>query len=167
MDDFILGGPVTPERRAEIERLLRDDRRGGWLILPADAPTFSITEPGPAVPVPDVMIGADPVLGSLPAADIWVVQCNFPVGTVECSPGARAYVLDADIVGRRVRLLARSRSGRWIDKWENLRRLTDFRFKTIPPEHTLYGRLSGTPLADEGVARLNEESAKLLAPGEG
>jgi hypothetical protein len=44
--------------------------------------------------------------------------------------------------GERVRLLARSRSGRWIEKWETRKRLGNFRWKTIPAEHPFYGRIA-------------------------
>jgi hypothetical protein len=40
-----------------------------------------------------------------------------------------------------VPLLVRSRGGRWIEKWEAMRRLENFRVKTIPPDHPLYDRM--------------------------
>jgi hypothetical protein len=89
-----------------------------------------------------------------------VIQCNFREATSECRAGARAYLTSTGHGDNRVRVLARSRSGRWIRKWENLRRLTAFRFKTIPPEHTLYARLDETSIADEGLRHLNDDSAK-------
>jgi hypothetical protein len=90
-----------------------------------------------------------------------VIQCNFREGTSECAEGARAYVLDAEFAGdrvRRVQLLARSRSGRWIQKWEAAGRLRDFRFKTIPPEHAVYEKVADTLFAEDAVRRLNDES---------
>lgn len=96
---------------------------------------------------------AKSVSGSDP--DKLVVQCNFREGTSECSVGARAYVIATDRVGRRIRLLARSRSGRWIFKWENHKRLHHFRYKTIPPEHPLYCELYDTFIMPEGLGDLN------------
>lgn len=68
-----------------------------------------------------------------------VIACNFIERTSECSKGALAYVIGVPGDPARIHLLARSRSGRWIDKWESLRRLDNFRFKTLPPEHPRYG----------------------------
>jgi len=33
----------------------------------------------------------------------------------------------------------RSRGGRWIEKWESIRLLKNFRVKTLPPGHPQYG----------------------------
>lgn len=73
--------------------------------------------------------------------DRTVIQCNYTDGTNVASSGARAYVIGDDNGGgyERWRLLVRSRSGRWVEKWENAKRLNDFRLKTLPPEHPLYG----------------------------
>jgi hypothetical protein len=49
--------------------------------------------------------------------------------------------------------LVRSRSGRWIAKWETIRRLKDFRVKTIPVEHPLY--------SDERVTAYDQQSNEL------
>ena len=45
--------------------------------------------------------------------------------------------------GRNTRLLilARSRSGRWIQKWESVRKLRTFRLKKIPRESPLFENL--------------------------
>jgi len=69
-----------------------------------------------------------------------VVQCNYAVGTNIASEGARAYVsLPNKGNGHdRIRVLVRSRGARWVLKWEDTRRLTNFRVKTLPPEHPLY-----------------------------
>jgi hypothetical protein len=101
-------------------------------------------------------------VNTLPDEDKKAVQCNYRVGTSVCVKGSRAYVLDADFAGarvRRVRVLARSRSGRWIDRWESPRRLHLFRFKTIPQGHPTFGRIGNAALSEEAVRRLNAESA--------
>lgn len=69
-----------------------------------------------------------------------VVQCNFAVGTNIAPEGARAYVVrpNPGNGNDRILILVRSRGARWVEKWENTARLTNFRVKTIPPEHPLY-----------------------------
>lgn len=79
--------------------------------------------------------------GGLLSEDKRVVQCNYAVATKVAPKGARAYV---SLPNRgnghdRIMVLVRSHGGRWVRKWEDTRRLTDFRVKTIPPEHPLYG----------------------------
>lgn len=82
--------------------------------------------------------------------DLRVVQCNIAAPTKTAVEGSRCYLANLNPGGGsdRIVVLIRSRSGRWIAKWENIRRLTDFRVKTIPAEHTLYGRLT-----DRGMDR--------------
>lgn len=69
-----------------------------------------------------------------------VVQCNYAEGISPVAEGARAYVVYTNDGwdNERICVLARSRSGRWIEKWEDIRRLGNFRVKTLPPEHPLY-----------------------------
>ena len=76
-------------------------------------------------------------------SDKLVIACNYTEAISECSAGSLAYVIGVPGDPSRIHLLTRSRSGRWIDKWESLKRLDNFRGKTIPPEHPLYkdGRL--------------------------
>lgn len=90
--------------------------------------------------------------------DIHVIQCNYVVGTKVCSVGARAYVWLTNPGGGsdRIQVLARSRGGRFVERWEDVRHLRDFRLKTMPPEHPLYRRLAGISWDEETVARLNE-----------
>ena len=63
----------------------------------------------------------------------FLLVCNFEEATSECVKGARAYVIytNPGWGGERLLLLARSRSGRWIDKWESLKRLTGFRLTKV------------------------------------
>lgn len=69
-----------------------------------------------------------------------VVQMNFAVPTKVAAKGARAYlVLPNGGNGHdRICILIKSRGGRWVEKWEDSRRLTNFRAKTISSGHPLY-----------------------------
>lgn len=93
-----------------------------------------------------------------PPADRKVVQCNYAEGTKIASLGARAYVVYPNPGGGhdRVGILVRSRSGRWVEKWEDARRLRDFRVKTLPPGHPLHGndRLYPAEYADGLLAAM-------------
>ena len=68
--------------------------------------------------------------------DRQVVACNYIRATKSCKDGALCFV--RAINESRVQVLARSRSGRLILKWEDIRYLGHFRLKTIPAEHPLY-----------------------------
>lgn len=70
-----------------------------------------------------------------------VLTCNLREAISEASKGARCYVVQHNRgnASDRMELLIRSRSGRWILKWESLSRLTNFRWKPLPPEHPRYG----------------------------
>lgn len=70
--------------------------------------------------------------------DIRVVVANFRDGTSKCAKGGLCYVVQ--VYPRRVRITARSRSGRWIECLENTGRLTNFRIKTMPPQHPRYAK---------------------------
>jgi hypothetical protein len=87
-----------------------------------------------------------------------VIQCNYAEGTNIAAPDARAFVLLTNPGGGhdRVFVLVRSRSGRWVKKWESVTRLKNFRTKTLPPEHPLYwvGEFSG-PNIEQVVESLN------------
>ena len=64
--------------------------------------------------------------------DRYAVCCNYAVGTNVAREGAQAW-LSPFTRGdpSHVRLIVRSRSGRWVCKWERLTRLKNFRAKTI------------------------------------
>lgn len=74
-------------------------------------------------------------------ADRHVVQCNYASGTSPVAARARAYLVRANPGGGndRIVVLARSRGGRWVERWEDIRRLENFRRKTLPPEHPMHG----------------------------
>jgi hypothetical protein len=68
------------------------------------------------------------------------IACNYVEGISECAQGALCYIRrpNGGNAGERIEILARSRSGRWIIKWESTHRLGNFRLKTIPAEHPRY-----------------------------
>jgi hypothetical protein len=70
-----------------------------------------------------------------------VVQCNYTTSTKTIPPGARAYLVRTNPGNGndRIVVLVRSRGGRWIEKWESIRLLKNFRVKTLPPGHPQYG----------------------------
>jgi hypothetical protein len=86
-----------------------------------------------------------------------VVAGNYTEATSIASTGALCYLcgVDDSSPAERLEVLVRSRSGRWIRKWEDARRLGNFRVKTLPPQHPLYGdeRIL-TGFADEWLARI-------------
>lgn len=74
-------------------------------------------------------------------ADVFAVACNYREDTKTVRKGARAYLAwttgGNDYVDQQVRV--RSRGGRWIQKWERAKRLTNFRAVTVT---------AGDPLRD-------------------
>jgi hypothetical protein len=73
--------------------------------------------------------------------DMRVVKCNYLEPTKIASAGSVAYLSLTNPGGGndRIVVLVRSRSGRLVRKWESIKRLGNFRAKTIPPEHPRYG----------------------------
>jgi hypothetical protein len=93
-----------------------------------------------------------------------VVQCNYAGPVSAAAAGARAYLVRPNPGGGddRIIILVRSRGGRWVEKWENIRRLENFRPKTLPPEHPLYGDLRIWDHEAEGMAgRMTAARARL------
>ncbi len=75
--------------------------------------------------------------------EIKAVACNFHCPTKSASKGTLAFLV-RDNPGwgnERVILLYKSRKGRWIEKWERIDRLTNFRLKTVVDLDPVYGRL--------------------------
>lgn len=94
-----------------------------------------------------------------------VIVCNYTEATSIVSEGAKAYVVPLYLGGNlpeRVMVLARSRGGRWVEKWENMRRLGSFRLKTLPPEHPRYAdqRLA-IEATEEMLARLTRAQGQI------
>lgn len=73
--------------------------------------------------------------------DRLVVQCNYAEPVSVAAKGARAYLVRPNPGGGndRIVILVRSRGGRWVEKWEDIRRLAGFRVKKLPPQHPLFG----------------------------
>jgi hypothetical protein len=95
-----------------------------------------------------------------------VVQCNYAEPTSVAATGARAYLVRPNPGGGddRIVILVRSRGGRWIEKWENIRRLENFRAKTLPVDHPLY---TDERIYDhEAEAMASRLTAARLASGE-
>lgn len=70
-----------------------------------------------------------------------IISCNLAVPTKTARKGAKAIlgVTSGGALGDgRAQLLIRSRGGRYIEKWEPIKRLTNFRIQTLPPESPLY-----------------------------
>jgi hypothetical protein len=61
--------------------------------------------------------------------ELSVMACNYLEPVSASVAGARAYVIGLNFGNgcERVHILARSRSGRWIERWESLRRVGNFR----------------------------------------
>lgn len=103
--------------------------------------------------------------------DISVLACNYLEGTPKCSTGTLAYVLRTSeyLPGGRVGVLARSRSGRWIETVENVNRLHNFRVKTIPSENPRYGRIRAWDEAEILLAHIerwfHQRNARTLGLG--
>lgn len=69
------------------------------------------------------------------------IFCNYTKGTGIAAESAKCVLLSyGNVVGRdnRVIVLARSRGGRWVKKWETLKRLGNFRVKTVVESDPLY-----------------------------
>ncbi len=91
-----------------------------------------------------------------------VIACNFTESTSAIQRGSLAYVLSGDHGNgnQRLFLLARSRRGRWVKKWESVKRLCNFRAKTIPPDNPQYSRVnhgSGADLAMILISKVAKE----------
>jgi hypothetical protein len=69
--------------------------------------------------------------------DMRVIACNYTEPTKVVAAGARAYVIPQ--LGGNLPERVRSRGGRWVEKWESVKRLDNFRLKTIPPSHPRHG----------------------------
>jgi hypothetical protein len=69
------------------------------------------------------------------------IACNYAEDTPAFPRGALCFLSmeNGGSGNDRVMILGRSRGGRWVQKWEDTRRLDHFRPKTIPPEHPRFG----------------------------
>lgn len=87
------------------------------------------------------------------------IVCNYVEGTSYVAKGAKAYIVPwmGGNLPERIPVLVRSRGGRWIEKWESVRRLDNFRIKTLPPEHPKYDDSRRWPHSE-----INEEKVRWL-----
>jgi hypothetical protein len=102
---------------------------------------------------------------AMPDPELRVIACNYTIATKTAAAGALCYVVDVNPGNghNRIFLLSRSRGGRWIKKWEDIRRLGNFRVKTIPPENPRYKTLMpflstyiSSPLSDRWLPQLKD-----------
>lgn len=96
-----------------------------------------------------------------------VIQANYAEATKYIAKGARVYVSNVNYGNgsERVLIVARSRGGRWVEKWESIKRLTNFRLKTLPLEHPKHKDDRIADFYNEATV-LNLESARRRALGE-
>jgi hypothetical protein len=83
-----------------------------------------------------------------------VIACNYAEATSSVTLGAKAYVrlMNDGWANNRISVIARSRSGRWIEKWESIHRLVNFRTVSIMLTDANAGKL----------IELSEDQAKTL-----
>lgn len=93
---------------------------------------------------------------SEPLVDKRAVVCNYAVPTGPVAAGAKAYIVGAfgGNLPENVEVMVRSRGGRWIRKWERVRKLDRFRWATVPPGHPRYGDVSTSWNGEDLVATL-------------
>lgn len=74
------------------------------------------------------------------ADDKKFIVCNYAEATNIARNGALVYVIPqfGGNMPERIRILARSRGGRWVEKWESIKRLENFRLKSIPEANPRY-----------------------------
>jgi hypothetical protein len=94
--------------------------------------------------------------------DRYVIQCNYAEGTRIAPGGARAYLVLANPGNYHDRIIikVRSRGGRWVEKWERIERLIDFRVKVLPPTHPRYHDERLWSYEGEALRALAEELAQ-------
>lgn len=84
-----------------------------------------------------------------------VIQCSYLDDTQFAPRGARAYVVRINPTSGhdRIVVLARTHSGRWVQRWENILRLRDFRVVTLPPGHAHHSDHRLRTFTDDGAAQ--------------
>lgn len=104
--------------------------------------------------IKSVTNSVSPIHESL-VSDKKAIACNYVESTSECAEGALCYIRQPNggNCAERIEILARSRSGRWIIKWESTHRLSHFRFKAIPAQHPRYNDDRFSLCAKVGQAR--------------
>lgn len=97
--------------------------------------------------------------------DKQVIACNYTEATKVASKGALCYVIGINRGNgsERIEILARSRGGRWIEKWESIKRLNNFRLKTLPQGHPRY---NDERLWDYGAEKALSDLLEAMRRGE-
>jgi len=108
--------------------------------------------------------------------EIKAVACNYRYSTKVCPVGAKAYVLGTNPGNGNdhIRIVARSRGGRWVEKYEDSRYLENFRVVTLveakAPYHVVSDRGYVRDMADFCAAMNAGEfygSGRPLGPNSG
>lgn len=94
------------------------------------------------------------------------VACNVARETGAAAARARCYVLGVPGSADSASLLIRSRSGRWIEKWERTKLLANVRVVTMVPDNPVAGRLPrlSRETADKLVERIATIQERLGKP---
>ncbi len=71
------------------------------------------------------------------------IACNYVEATKLAARGAKAYLFNPPPGngGEQIEIVLRSRSGRWIRKWERIRRLGNFRAVTVVDREQVWSHL--------------------------
>jgi hypothetical protein len=133
----LIGQGTSGRHPGRVGRLVRE-------LRPLDGPTLTPASDPDAPPLPESeldylrgLVEVDPERDI--DRDLRKITCNMVEARSVYAAGARAYVLWT--AGGRLRVLIRSRSGRWVERWVAPSFVRDVRATTIPPRHTLYARL--------------------------
>lgn len=92
-----------------------------------------------------------------------VIACNLRLARKEFSRGSLAYAifLNYGNANESIQVCGRSRSGRWIEKFEAIGHLENFRVKTISSESPLWDRSEYWPAGDPAqCAGLNAKAGR-------
>jgi hypothetical protein len=98
--------------------------------------------------------------------EIKIVACNYAVPVKASSKGTLCFVLRANNgnANESVVILCRSRGGRWIERWERIDRLTNFRFKTVVSADPVFERVKDSDYLEPApfaFAAIRERIARL------
>jgi len=82
-----------------------------------------------------------------------LIACNLRIARKEFAMGALAFVvlLNGGNGHESIQICGRSHGGRWIEKWERIANLMNFRSKTMPPAAPLYAKSEWWAESDEGL----------------
>lgn len=97
------------------------------------------------------------------------VACNYRIPTKVCVRGAKAFVLGTNPGNGsdRIKVLARSRGGRWVEKYEDARYLHNFRTVTLMECHPAFERARSRDLGAEPWCAAWVAAMNATAPASG